>query len=331
MEPELVEKMEAEAEEIYSRKASISVTETAEIGGTIAEWFEPAAAGASRSSGAGVVKGLKGTGDKGEAYNRAIEIFVEVAESANEMPLESTIAAVIVESEGGDEARVMPMSKTSVLDGGELIMTYLRDGNGEVRSAAFGPVKKASGGSYTARAVPKQAGGGGVILKPRYPWPDPGDSARAAVSAHPSYKANFEPDGLLRVSCGKEATVETVMKDIGKLEFKGTVKNARILTDMKAGAVTIFGKGVVFDKCNIRLGNDIRVVSAGPKEDFAIVEIAKEGMIARVRTTRKAADVIRILDRLGVDLKEIAQILKWASDSGVLNAGLLTAETGNVG
>lgn len=315
--PELVERIEAEAGDAFAREAVLKVAELSAVEGLVGEWMEPPVQVSEACSGPSVVCMLKGSGDKGEAYNRAIEIFLEVVESAKEMPLEGDVAAVIVEYKGGPGAEVRPMVSGSDLTGGDLVMTCLRDGRGQVRAAALG---KVSGGpaTWTVKALPKQTAAREFLLKPRYSWPDAGKAAIGEIRKSAfGAGASLDSEGAIRIPGGGESTVESVIKGLGSIRFEGKVESPRIVIDTTAGTVDIYGEASL-DAANIRLGSAVRVVSGGPANDFAVVEAARDGVTYRIRTTRKIRDIVRVLDRMAVDIEGIERILRWAFDSKAL-------------
>ncbi len=318
-EPEIVEKVEAEAEGLFARKAVVSVIETRDLEGLVSDWMDAPVLVSEACSGPSVVKGLKGTGDKGEAYNRAIEIFLEVVESAKEMPVEGDIAAVIVEWDGKSDAKVKPMWTGAVLEGGDLAMTCLRDRRGDVRAAALGRVEKSGSNAWTVKVLPRQTAAREFAIRPKYAWPDAGKAVFGGIKqSKAGSKAALDPDGSIRLAGDEKSTVESVAKELGKKSFSGRVEDPRIIVDPIAGAITIYGEGVCLDASNIRLGSGVRVVSGGSANNFAVVEIQQKNRTCRIQTTRMIRDIVRVLDRMAVDLAEIGRILKWAYESKAL-------------
>jgi hypothetical protein len=275
-------------------------------------------------SGLGVVFGLRGTGDRLENHQRAASILRQSAGDPKQPPLQGSLAAVMV-SGAGTEARCKPLGKGVSLDGGRLAMTYLRDRQGQVQSAAVGALRKTEGGAWAARAIPKSGGRSTLKLVPRYGWTDVGRAIYECLDrADLPWAVRMEKDGGVVLVAAKPFTAPEVMARIGEVRFYGVVREARILLHPARKAMEIFGPCPKLGRANIRMNrggaDTVRVVSGGRGNDFAVVEMRRQNRLLRVQTTRGIKDIVRVLDRLGASWTEVMGIVTWAVGADALKA-----------
>jgi flagellar basal body P-ring protein FlgI len=296
--------------------------------GTVGEWAGILREKTARLSGLGVVTGLGGTGDKGPAYQKALQVLVQSGGRPPTVPREGTIALCMVEALG-ESGRVKPLTAGVRLDGGGLGMTTLRDRAGEVHAAAVGTLGKGEKGVWTVKVIRKGVGKNTVILQPRFPWPELARALSERIASAPGgYRPRVE-DGRVLVRCPGETPAGKLLELVGPLKFYMTAEKPKIVLDRRAGRIRVLGKGVRFSRLNMRIGDGLRVVSGGRANDFAVVEVSKKRGLVRVRTSRQVADVLRVLDRFGVTWGGIRQLLEWAESSQALPAGVFSLGDGS--
>ncbi|MCU0723963.1 MAG: hypothetical protein MUC63_10190, partial [Planctomycetes bacterium] len=61
----------------------------------------------------------------------------------------------------------------------------------------------------------------------------------------------------------------------------------------------------------------------GEGEDLAMAEVVRDGRPRRILTSRRLADVVRVLDRLGVAFPDVRRLVETAAESGGLSAEVL--------
>jgi len=329
--PEIVERRDPDAEDLFVRAASFKVTMNPCVSGTVGAWVTVEEGKKNAVlSGLGVVFGLRGTGDRLENHQRAASILRQSAGDTKPPPEEGSLAAVMV-SGAGTEGRCKPLGKGVSLDGGHLAMTYLRDRQGKVQSAAVGTVSKAEKGAWSVRAIPKSGGRSTLKLVPRYGWTDVGRAVYECLErADLPWAVRLEKDGGIVLVAAKPFTAREVMARIKGVRFYGVVRETRVLLHPGRKAMEIFGPCPKLERANIRMNrggaDTVRVVSGGRGNDFSVVEIRRQNRLLRVRTTRGLADIVRVLDRLGTSWAEVTGILTWAAGADALKAKVTVVE-----
>ena len=288
--------------------------------------------------GFGIVAGLQGTGDSKsfllESSMKNVLKNLGITEEKNFKT--KNIAAVLLTGKlspfvrVGDriDVTVSSIGNAKSLEGGMLIQSPLKGGDGEVYVVCQGPLAVSKslksgrqvktgavivkGGLVEKAIAPKIVKNNGISLVLRE-W-----NYSAANSIVESVKEAFEksnpvitPDGKIRIGIPGGIA-------IGK--FISTIENIKVAPDIEARVVINERDGTIV------MGSDVRVSEVIVSKDGMTIRVegnSKPGASAVIRESASVKDLVDSLNFIGVSTRDIISILKAMKEAGALHARLI--------
>jgi hypothetical protein len=356
---------ERDAEHVFLRGVTYLYEEKFDLPSRIGDFVTILEGKRVSLTGVGIVVDLDGTGDKGEAFEKA-KAFLDSQPGLRAPPevlldpgkvalvsVETRISPALGAAAGLVGAVARPLGNAESLEGGMLLETSLVEaGTREVRAIAAGPLLTArvdrDGNPIRTpkfgrimKIEVKEASRAAVTMELEFDpvWPEILDAASSAVrAAYPTLGVKAEPPSRMKIELPSdplERTPDTASKILSLAISPGSAGICRLLCSRKDRAFLAVGGRLYFGRGTFLLGEGVRVVSMAPpgrmlkpsprdgvgeESDLAMVEVTRNGKKRKIVTLRWARQVVRVLDRLGVEYDEILRLMKMASDSGVLNA-----------
>jgi len=285
---------ERDAETVFVRGVTLRYEERAEFEGKVGDVARFVRGEWKPVTGVGVVAGLSGTGDRGDAFTRT-QAFIQNHPDLRAPPDtdcgEGAVAMVMVEariamwlgrSAGLVGASVRPVGNAESLDGGMLLETDLLDpGEGEVWALAAGPVlvsrvdaggravKTPKFGRIMKIEVKARFRPGEIrVLEFRPVWPELLEAVSLAVSeAFPAIRTEVELPNRVRLVLPDDPlalTLDFTERILGLPFHSGSGLLARVLCDEKKKRILAVGARLFLGRGSFLLGEGIKVVSMAP-------------------------------------------------------------------
>ncbi len=323
-------------------------------------------------SGYGLVVGLEGTGDGSSSYFTVQSIVNMLKKNGLTLNVPTSqlsvknVAAVWVTAELPAFARkgskidvtVSSLGDAKSLQGGMLLQTPLKAGNGGVYAAAQGPVSiggfnVSSGGSTSQRNftnVGRVPGGAfveeevpaaltdGATLQLVLRDPDFTTASRVADALRrQSLSAIAEDSGSISVAVPK-AKQDDVVSFIASIEMIGVLPDqpARIIINERTGTVVVTGAvrlgpgAIAHGGLSIRIDNNPVIIPPAPFNPNPAVVVPLQNVdvqekkvnFAPIPATTTIQELANALNRLGVTPRDLIAILQAMQQAGMLNAQL---------
>jgi flagellar basal body P-ring protein FlgI len=275
--------------------------------------------------------------------------------------VEARIPTWLGTSAGLVGASLRPLGDAASLEGGMLLETSLLDaGSGEVYAVGAGPVlttrvdakgntiKTPKFGRVMKIEVKGRHRPGEVrklVLDPV--WPELVEGAAEALKkAFPALKVTVAPPN--EVHCTLPDDPLALPLDFPQKALALPVRGpsaglSRILCDEGENRICTVGERLHLGRGTFLLGEGVKVVSFAPKgrllrpspagekekrTDLAVVEVQTPAGTRKIVTLRWLRQLVRVLDRLGVDFAQVKKLLRMAAETGVLRAEIVTLSPG---
>ena len=322
--------------------------------------------------GYGLVVGLEGTGDGQSSFFTVQSIVNMLKKSGLTLSIPASqlsvknVAAVIVTAELPAFARkgskidvtVSSLGDAKSLQGGMLIQTPLKAGNGGVYAAAQGPVSiggfNVSSGGATAQRNFTNVGRvpGGAFVEEEVPAPltdgatlqlilrDPDFTTASRIAdalRRLSLTALAEDSGSIAVAVPK-AKQDDIVSFIASIEMLGVLPDqpAKIIINERTGTVVVTGAvrlspgAIAHGGLSIRIDNAPVIIPPAPFNPnpgqvvpLQTVDVQENKVnFAPIPATTTIQELANALNRLGVTPRDLIAILQAMQQAGMLNAQL---------